>query len=263
MRQPEFLRQPSRARVRHRPQPAALQRLPDRRAAALATALLLLGAAAVSGAPSARAEPVTLTITGFSNGYALVDTSQTGVVPAGRLAGQITDGGQTESFLTYCVELSQSFSWNTPYAYSRAATGSTFGFSTLQAERLGRLYSRAGEQVDTTDESVAFQLAVWEITHEPSTNPLDLSSGVLRLDSGGSTAQRTLASNWLQGLDTQQLAWDAQRLYSSTRQDFVSFSRHVVPEPGSAALALLALSGLALCLRARQARPARQARQAR
>ena len=53
----------------------------------------------------------------------------------------MTNNGVTSSFLTYCTDLAQSFSWNTHYSYTLAANGSANGFTTRQADWLGKLYT--------------------------------------------------------------------------------------------------------------------------
>jgi len=196
----------------------------------------------------------TISISGFALGSVSVDTSLSGFVGAGELIGTLQDGGSTSSFLTYCTEITQSVPLNTPFEYTVVATGSAHGLTALQADRLGKLYTLAGAEVDTKNESVAFQLAVWEIVHEAASNPLDLTTGSFLLEAGGLSSQRSLASGWLASISAAGAAnsFLAQRLYSPSAQDFISFSPMLnvnitggtVPEPAGWALTGVALAGL-------------------
>ena len=214
--------------------------------AALSAMFLIAGAQAgpIDGAISSH----TVRLTGFSNGSAVVDvtTDPWGNIGAGRFSGTL-DGA---SFLTYCTDLSQSFGWNNTYTYTLVANGSSHGFTNAQADLLGRLYARAG-QVQNTDQSVAFQLSVWEIMNDLS--PASVTAGNFRLLSGASTQQRGLANTWLAEISQANAArsFNAQRLYSSVAQDFVIFTPVPqeqtitrVPEPGTVSLVALAVAGL-------------------
>lgn len=219
-----------------------------RKTIASACAALLLSTAAQAGPIDGELSNHTVRLTGFSNGSATVDVSTDpwGNIGAGQFSGTL-DGA---SFLTYCTDLSQSFGWNTTYSYKLVANGSTHGFTTAQADLLGKLYTRAG-QVQNTDQSVAFQLSVWEIMNDA--NPASVTGGNFYLFSGASTQQRLLANTWLTEINqfNATRSFDAQRLYSGVAQDFVVFTQlppdltiNRVPEPGTVLLAGLALAGL-------------------
>ena len=217
----------------------------------------LFVAALVAGllsSTAARADAVT--ITGFQWGSSDIDTSLSGTVAVGQFKG--THNGN--AFVTYCTDLYESFNWNTPYInYLPVANGSTYGFTAAKADTLGKLYTVASAQVDTADESVAFQLAVWEVLYDNAFQVRDVSGrGHFYVQSGGAMGQQTLANGWLaQASALGSSQFSVMRLASvdapglnDGRQDFILVNR--VPEPQTHALMLAGLGAMAFVTRRRR-----------
>lgn len=218
-----------------------------RRSLVAAVAMLAFGAAAAD----------TVRITGLTYGYSNIDTTLTGYVATGQMRGQLNGA----SFTTYCTDVFENVYLNATYdEYFVAANGSTHGFTNQQADLLGRLYTVADNgvtsRVDTTNESVAFQLAVWEILYETGAS-LNVTSGGFYAQGGGNLTQRSLANSWLSSassLATSQFSVvrlaSIDGLNQVGHQDLILTAP--VPEPSTYALMLAGLSAVGFIARRRR-----------
>jgi hypothetical protein len=226
---------------------------------ASATLVAALGVAAVLPASAA-----TVRQTGFANGQITFNLIRPDVnnTNSGNPVTQnnIRTGGFTgllngQAFLSYCIELLQTFHFNTNYTYSivpvatapnthtATSVNPPPGMGAAKATDLARLLGGffAGSFA-TTVKSAAMQLAIWEIVYETPGGSYDVSSGGFRVTGNlGSTqnAAVTQANNWLAVLSSQPML-PLEALTHRDRQDFIT----VVPLPPAALLFATALLGI-------------------
>lgn len=142
-------------------------------------------------------------------------------------------------FNSACIEPAQTISSGTNHVFN-VLTPAEFGYSPMQVTMLQRLWADFYPQVDTADESAAFQMSVWEIVHDEN---VDLSAGLFRVNSA--IAATTLATGWLGNVSAESYVTSAPLpdlvvLESSTVQNQIA----AIPAPATGALAVLAAAGI-------------------
>ncbi len=195
---------------------------------------------ALCAAPTASADPGVLIGKGYANGSASF-TTNLGSFNAGGFNG--TWNAQAIEF--WCIELTQTFSFNNAYTNYVAAPENT---PVLTA--LGQLFTLAhASALSDANHSAAFQLAIWELVYD-SDHSLQ-SPGAFYVTGGNATA-RNIAQGWLSSLGPNSPdTWNLIFLTSSTHQDFLGLR---VPEPAPIALLALAMLAMIMVRRRRQHR---------
>lgn len=211
-------------------------------------------ACAMATGTGAQANDVTFT--GFSHGsesvnYSVLATAthdaRSGAASAGGFA---TIGNGGASFESYCVDLYQFISFGTLYTeYGAPTTAHAFANNRASAD-LGRLFANNFGAVNNSVTEAAFQIAVWEIAFEKSTNPYSLTLGDATFTGGSadSTGALTLASSWLSGLGNGNGS-GIRVLESGEHQDVVYAP---VPEPETYALLMAGLGAVSFMARRRK-----------
>jgi hypothetical protein len=204
--------------------------------------LALVAGAALCCGPLATANSVTLIPTGFAAGSESLDITGEPFSPVsvGAFAGTL-DGNP---IVFFCFELTQTFSFGTTYTYDDSIpSGPKF-------TALSELFTEGfGTALSSTDFSVGFQLAVWEILME--TTPASISTGngsFYVTNDHGNTGAVTRANDLLAGLPATGL-YTIHLLTNDNHQDFVygTLPLRQVPEPAPLMLmgaAMIALFGM-------------------
>jgi PEP-CTERM motif len=163
-------------------------------------------------------------------------------------------------FISYCVEITESFSGfpsaaMTGYDVVAASTYSSWGAA--RASRLGSLASYVhthASAVDTAAESTSLQLAIWNIIYD-GIGDQSLTTGLFK-ELTGHGAYNAYADRLLADSAGQHNDYDVFVLTKAGSQDFLLL-RDVgttVPEPGSLLLAASALGVLGFVSRRRGAK---------
>ena len=201
---------------------------------------------ALGVAPVTRANPILI-----GNDYAKgSEEFSVTAPPATANAGAFTGTWNGQPIIFFCFELTQYFQFGVPYSDYVASNPSNAQFALLS-----RLFTEAFAHVlDSTDNSAAFQLAVWEILYDPS--PTSLSTGTFHVtnDFGhpGTVAAATNLLNNLPAVGTYSITW----LQSPDHQDFVFGTNTLreAPEPSLLFLASIGLAAMGFVMRRRASR---------
>jgi len=182
-------------------------------------------------------QPVSITLT----------TSGTDHLETGVLQFTSSTGA---SFSAFCVELAQDHA-----EFSDGVQVYTLGsFSGRQASALQGLYSTTWSSVDTDLERAAFQTAVWEITHETSSQPFNVAAkagsfyfeGLTGATSAADASFVNLVNGYLQNAEhyTGPALYTVTRLSNDVFQDLVVAQAAPVPEPSRMAMMFAGLGAV-------------------
>lgn len=156
-----------------------------------------------------------------------------------------------DTFRTFCIELQENISNNNNYCYeivgledgpdSRSGMGERR--ANLLRELFGRFYTPAFGEPLSERKATAMQIAIWEIVHERGSNPLDLSDGRARFQTGNGEAYK-LAEDYLKAL-----TGHGPRNYTLVAMTGAGIQDQIIPAPGT--LMLAGMGALALKRRRR------------
>ena len=187
----------------------------------------------------------------FVPGGYQIGSQQFGLTGGTFSAGAFKGTWNGTSIIFFCIELTQTFSFGTHFT--------TYTPSVATNTLLSKLFTAAfAGALDSTQNSAAFQLAIWEIIYDGGN--LNLSDGGFKvLDNKGNGATVTTAQGYLNSVLAAPASYNLITLAESHHQDFVTANviptttTKQVPEPGSLALIAIALIA-AGCVRARNTR---------
>jgi hypothetical protein len=213
-------------------------------------------AAATLGWCALPASASSVDFLGFTNGSKTVTISlsapnatKTETVSAGGFLTKLNGG---PSFETFCVDLYQTINFADPaYSNYNLVLGSAHLFTANPRANLdlGRLYAE-GHVLNNAVAEAAFQIAVWEIAFESSSNPYNLASGAVSFSGGtaASDGSLALAATWLSTLGNAP-SNGVMVLESREHQDVIFAP---VPEPETYALMVAGLVATGFVSRRRQ-----------
>lgn len=211
------------------------------------------------GVGAAAAHAVTLNLTGPAYpGLNNVNVTATGTTPAtytggaGAFMGTLSGAGvfDSASFVAYCAELEQSFNWGslpgyslvTPAAYNGAGANGWGANSVAIGNRLGELLTFALPTANTSANSTALQLAIWNTIYDTDNT---VASGAFTDISGYAGQADAYLTGSLSTVSTLQIGV----LTNREHQDFLAYAP--VPEPGTYALMAAGLGVMGFLARRR------------
>lgn len=220
-----------------------------------ALALTIAAVAGLAGAGSAQAATVRGTIAAdFITTVNIQSPVINSTVDTARFrfnrddtAGPGVDNMLARSFTAYCAEANQGATLFESHLYT-VQSGAERGLSSTQEMLLSRLWASKLPEVNTLNESVGFQLAVWEILYDTN---LNVSSGPFLVT--GSSSAAAIAQGYLDMVSGEDFTTNnplptMKFLQSSTRQDLIT-AGPPIPAAGTGAAAL---AGLGLMARRRR-----------
>ena len=179
----------------------------------------------------------------------------------GTLRAAATIEASSTSFMAWCIDLQQSFSFGTPYEYSMDPVGAHF--SPAGVDALSRLFTAAQGFVVDSATSAAMQAAIWEIEYETGNGGFDLFGGSFMAALQSPTAATTSAFNTVNGylmtLESYSANYRFEVLGSGENQDFL-IAIGPVPEPETWAMLVAGFGALGWAARRKAAREAAKGR---
>src|SRR6266851_4136870 len=213
--------------------------------------------ALLAGAVALSVVPVTYATSFIGTGYSAVGSDPVSVTAPGisTNAGSFVGMWNGLPITFWCFELTQFFSFNVEYTdYVKLPLA---GY-----DDMARLFEEVGGAAGATSSlvnSVAFQLAIWEIRYETTTLPsYNLAAGIPASGNFYATsadpAAVAQANTWLQNLPLTS-SYTVSLLHSDNEQDFVYGTRlplrQDLPEPSPLPLLGLGVAAMMFSIRRR------------
>lgn len=197
----------------------------------------------------------TVYLDGFTYGPATIATVQSTaaaipISPFSVYAGQYSGTLDGRSFVTYCVELTQSLRFNTSYDDYHVIGGvDAWGAAkSVQFDRLISALFAANVVTDASGSGVA-QTAVWETLYETAASK-GFDTGTFQATSANPMFRAANVVDWSM-LNGTAIRYHVDLLHSATAQDLMLITAAAVPEPSAAALLLGGLLALGVVARRR------------